>query len=302
MRKKNTSKRSKKVHKILLIGMGINALLILVKAAAGLRGHSSALVADAYHSFSDFITDLVVMLGFRFSVKPVDDSHDYGHGKIETLTTLIIGAVLIFIGAKIMLDGINNCYLVFKGLILAQPSWMAFGAAFISLLAKEVLYRYSYLIGRRVNSPSLVANAWHHRSDALSSIGVMLGIAGAILLGEKWRILDPLAAIIVSSFIIKAAFSILSKSANELTEASLSDEEKQRIIDLARQTAGVEHPHNLKTRRIGKDIVIDLHIEVDPLLNVTRAHDISSALERKLKISFGQDTIITVHIEPEGYK
>lgn len=222
--------REREIFRVTWIGSIVNLLLLTFKFVAGIVGHSAAMVADAVHSLSDFVTDVIVILFVRISEKPQDEGHDYGHGKYETLATAIIGIILFFVGVGILYNGAISIIDTLGGKPLAKPSIWALIVAAISILAKELLYRYTILKGKLLNSQALTANAWHHRSDALSSIGTLIGIGGAICLGEQWHILDPIAAIVVSIFIMKVAVQLLKPCVDELLERSLpADIEKKNI-------------------------------------------------------------------------
>lgn len=292
------SERVAEATRVTWVGLFTNITLTLLKLVAGILGRSGAMIADGVHSLSDFATDIVILMGFRIVNKPADKTHNYGHGKFETLVTIIIGVVLILVGVKILWGGVSSIGRVMRGHILIQPGWIAFYAAVISILTKEWLYRYTVNIGNRIDSRAIVANAWHHRTDVFSSVGTMLGIGGAIVLGEKWRILDPLAAAAVSFFIIKIGVSISIGSINELLEASLSEDMEKKIMKIIEDTKGVIYSHNMRTRRIGNNIAIDIHIKVDKSLNIVEAHDIASRVERNLKDYLGDETFVSVHIEP----
>lgn len=284
--------------RVTYVGIIANTVLVLLKFAAGILGRSTAIIADAVHSVSDFGSDMVVIAGLKLGERPADDTHHYGHGKIETLSAVILGSVLILTGLGILVSGIDKMAGFFKGIPLPRPGWIAVYAAFVSIIVKEWLYHYTVKVGRKIDSPSVVANAVHHRSDALSSLGVLLGVGGAILLGQKWRVLDPAAAVIVSFFILKVAFKIIKESLNELLEASLGAEVEKEIVAIALDVDGARQPHNLKTRKIGNKVAIDLHIYVDRLLNIQAAHTISTEVENRLMARFGESAIIYVHVEP----
>lgn len=291
--------RADKANHVTWVGFYLNLVLLIFKFAAGLLGHSAAMIADAVHSLSDFATDIVVLVSFRVIRKPADRGHDYGHGKYETLATAIIGIALFFVGAGIFWSGARTIWVtVIKGVALERPGTMALIAAVVSVVVKEWLYRYTAKVGKEINSQAVIANAWHHRSDAFSSIGTTVGIGGAILFGQKWHVLDPIAAVIVSFFIIKVAIGISAGSIRELTEESLEDNVEEEILSIARSTHGVIDPHNLRTRRIGGSIAVDLHIYVDKDLSVLDAHDIASRVESKVWDRFGQETFVSVHVEP----
>ena len=291
--------RKKQIVKVTLVGSLVNLLLLLFKFAAGILGRSGAMIADAVHSLSDFATDIVVLFCIRISSKPRDEDHDYGHGKYETLATAIIGIVLFFVGLSLMWGGVTKVVGVFfRGEELTSPGYIALIAALISILSKEVLYRYTIRVGKKVNSKSVIANAWHHRSDAFSSIGTALGIGGAIFLGGKWTVLDPIAAVIVSVFILKVAVQLVWPALNELLEKSLPAEVEDEIIEIINGTPEVSDPHNLRTRQIGNYYAIDVHIRVADEMPVVEAHAITKVIEERLHERYGPETYINLHVEP----
>ena len=294
----SVSKREKEIFKVTLIGGIVNLLLFVFKFVAGIVGHSAAMVADAVHSLSDFVTDVIVIVFVRISGRPEDESHDYGHGKYETLATAIIGLILFFVGLGILFNGVKSIIGVINGKYLEAPGMLALVAAVLSIILKELLYRYTIYKGKKLNSSSVVANAWHHRSDALSSIGTFIGIGGAIWLGEKWRILDPLAAIVVSVFIMKVAFQLLKPCVDELLESSLSAETENKILDIILSFSEVSAPHHLRTRRIGNNIAIEVHIRMDGNMSLVEAHSLATQIEKRLKEEFGEGTHIGIHMEP----
>ena len=290
--------REKDIYRVTIIGSIVNLLLLIFKFLAGIFGHSAAMIADAVHSLSDFITDIIVILFVRISSKPADSTHRYGHGKFETLASAIIGCILLGVGVGIFVSGVRSIVGVYRGEVLVAPSMLALIAAVVSIAFKEGLYQYTVYKGRRLNSQVVVANAWHHRSDAFSSIGTLLGIGGAIFGGEKWRVLDPIAAMVVSAFIIKAAISILKMSLDELLEHSLPKEVEQEIRQIILSVEGVSSPHHLRTRRVGSNYAIEVHIRMDGALSLHDAHQITSIVEDGLKKHFGENTIVTIHTEP----
>jgi cation diffusion facilitator family transporter len=290
--------RQKEANKVTWIGFFSNLFLTIFKLLAGIFGHSAAMIADAVHSISDFATDLVVVGSLKVSSKPKDGNHKYGHGKVETLATAFIGGVLLLVGLGILFSGAKSIYTHFAVAPIQRPGLIALFAAIISIIIKEILYRYTIVVGNRINSKVVVANAWHHRSDALSSIGTVVGISGAIFLGARWVILDPIAAMVVSFFILRVAFNITWESIAELVETSLPKQHENEILKLAADVEGVHNPHDLKTRKIGNDIAIDLHINVKRDLNIEQAHDITVELEKCLRQKYGEDTHISIHTEP----
>lgn len=290
--------REKQIFRTTLVGSVANLLLVVFKFVAGIVGHSAAMIADAVHSLSDFITDIIVIIFVAISGKPEDEDHDYGHGKYETLATAVIGIILFFVGVGIFISGIKAIIGALQGEPLQTPSLLALITAVISIVVKEVLYRYTVKRGKALGSSSVVANAWHHRSDALSSIGTAIGIGGAIFLGEQWRILDPIAAVIVSLFIIKVAVELFKPCIEELLERSLPAEMEQKILDIILSTPQVSSPHHLRTRRIGSYIAIEVHIRMDGQRSLSEAHQVASDIERRLKAEFGESTHIGIHMEP----
>ena len=290
--------RLRSVYKVTIAGSIINVLLLVLKFAAGILGHSAAMIADAIHSLTDFVTDVIVLVFVKLGNKPMDRDHDYGHGKYETLATAIIGISLFAVGMMICWSGLVKTYHAFLGEELQQPGIVALVAAVASVALKEWAYQFTVRTGRKYHSEAVVANAWHHRSDALSSIGTMMGIGGAILLGSHWAVLDPLAAIVVSIFIIKASWSLVMQSVKELTDASLSDAEEADIVKTAAEVQGVCEIHNLRTRRIGNKIAIEMHVRMPGSLSLYEAHEHATHIETKLKQHFGADTHVGIHLEP----
>ncbi len=281
-----------------LIGTVVNALLIVLKLVAGIIGRSSAMVADAVHSLSDFVTDAIVLIFVRIAGLPSDKGHDYGHGKYETLATLIIGCILAMAGIGLLISGIEQVVRSFNGEHLPRPRMVALIVAVLSIASKEWLYRYTVKVGRATESQAVIANAWHHRSDAISSAGTLVGIAGAMFLGEQWRILDPLAAVMVSMFIIKSGYDIIRPSVGELLEASLPDSQEREIRTLVMSIDGIKNVHNLRTRRIGCTIAADMHVKMDGGMSLSEAHALASRAERAIKSQFGENSIVTIHMEP----
>jgi cation diffusion facilitator family transporter len=290
--------RKKLAQKVTWIGFFANLLLMIFKLFAGIFGRSSAMIADAIHSLSDFATDLVVVVGINISTKPQDHSHKYGHGKVETLATALIGIVLLGVGIGILYSSLFKIYNHYNGNVIQQPGMLALYAALFSIVVKEILYHYTIKVGKKINSSVVVANAWHHRSDVYSSVGTLFGIGGAIFLGQKWVVLDPIAAVIVSFFIFKIAFKISREAFLELIETSLPKDHEQEILNIASKVEGVHNPHDLKTRKIGSVIAIDLHINVKNQLNVKQSHDITVVLEEALRKKYGVETYISIHTEP----
>ena len=290
--------REKELTKVTLIGSIGNLVLLSFKFIAGIVSGSSAMVADAVHSLSDFLTDLIVLLFVRISAKPQDSSHDYGHGKYETLATLLVGLALACAAVGILVSGAVKIVRWFRGEVLETPGMLALWAAFLSILVKELLFRYTFAKGKAFHSPAVVANSWHHRSDALSSIGAAIGIGGAILLGPHWAVLDPVASLAVGAMLLKVAWDLSRESAGELTDRSLSDETEREMEEIIRSLPQVSEPHHLRTRRIGNRIAIEAHVRMDGSMSLREAHEIVTVIENKLKERFGGETIVTIHMEP----
>ena len=291
--------REKEIYKVTIVGALANVTLLIFKFVAGIISNSAAMIADAVHALSDFITDVVVIVFVKISSKPQDKSHDYGHGKFETLATLIIGIALLFIGLMILYNGASATYrCIWLGEELHRPGMIAFWAAIFSIILKEAVYQYTVFKGKNLNSQAVIANAWHHRSDAFSSIGTAVGIGGAIFLGDKWVVLDPIAAIVVSVFIINVSLKIIIKSINELLEKSLPDEIENEIIKVAESFDMVKDVHDLRTRRIGNNIAIEMHLLMDGNLSLQCTHNTTELIESELRKKYGEHTHIAIHVEP----
>ena len=289
----NERKREHTIYRVTLGGSVVNFLLLLFKFVAGILGGSAAMIADAVHSLSDFITDVVVILFVRISGKPCDQDHDFGHGKYETLATTFIGIMLGIVGIGILWSGMEKIISVCRGQMLEEPGMIALVAALLSIVAKEILFQWTARVGRQVNSPAVVANAWH-----LSSICTAIGIGGAIVLGPQWRVLDPVAAVVVSVFIIRVALKLFRPSIEELLEKSLPAEDEQCIMNSILEEPGVSAPHNLRTRRIGNNRAIDVHVRMDGNTPLNIAHQATRNIEKRLRKQFGNQLFINIHVEP----
>ncbi len=290
--------RSREICRVTLWGGVMNALLLVFKFVAGIMGHSAAMVADAVHSLSDFVTDIIVLAFVHISGKPKDKSHDYGHGKYETLAMTVIGFMLLAVALGIIYGGLMKIIAWSRGELLPAPGMLALLAALLSIVLKEGVFHYTIVKAKELESQALEANAWHHRSDALSSIGTAIGIGGAIFLGQRWTVLDPLASVIVGLFIAKVSIDLLRGGLGDLMEQSLPDEVEQEILQLAGSVEGVEEPHDLRTRRIGNHYAIELHILMDAGISLLEAHDRASEVEERLRKRYGEETHVVVHVEP----
>jgi len=290
--------RERGIYKVTLIGSVVNIVLVVFKFVAGIVGNSSAMIADAAHSLSDLITDVVIIVFVRISNMPKDKDHDYGHGKFETFATLLIGIILLAVGLGIAWNGTSAIVSVFRGETLEKPGMIALYGAIITIISKEILYRYTIIQARKLKSDALTANAWHHRSDGLTSIATTIGIGGAIFLGAKWTILDPLAALFVSIFIIIMAVKLMKPCLDELMEKSLSDDVENEIIAIVEAFDGVSDLHNLHTRKIGNNFAIEFHVRMDGKTSLTETHDKITEIEQRLKEHYGQRTHVIIHVEP----
>lgn len=292
--------RQNAIIRVTLLGAVVNCLLTIAKIAAGLIGKSAAMVADGVHSLSDLISDFVVIIFVRISSKEQDEEHKYGHGKFETLATLIVSLMLLAVGVKLIVSGAESIVRFINGEALPQPKMIALYMAAVSIAAKEILYQITAKVGRRVESQAVIANAWHHRTDAISSIGALIGIAGAIFLGNKWTVLDPIAGCIISVIIFIVSIKMALGAINELMEVSLPKEDEDEIHKLITSVEGLNDVHELKTRRNGQSVIIDVHVVVNPDLTVAVAHEMTEKAERLLKWRFGNRSQIYIHIEPSS--
>ncbi len=291
--------RTAKVTFVTLVGSVVNIILTVFKIFAGVLGRSTAMIADGIHSLSDLLSDIVVIVFVKISAKGRDKDHDYGHGKFETFATLIISLMLIVVAANLMSGGINKIRMILDGGEVSSPGMIALWAAVASIVLKEILYRYTIIQGKALNSPMMIANAWHHRSDAFSSVGSLLGIAGAIFLGDKFVILDPITGCVISIFILVMAVKMSVPAIKELLDVSLPDDVEEKIEATAKSVKGVVDLHELKTRREGPGIIMEGHLVLDSEISLKEAHDISKKVEESLRKEFGPETQISLHLEPE---
>lgn len=291
--------RTAKVTFVTLVGSVVNIILTVFKIFAGVLGRSTAMIADGIHSLSDLLSDIVVIVFVKISAKGRDKDHDYGHGKFETFATLIISLMLIVVAANLMSGGINKIRQILDGGEVSSPGMIALWAAVASIVLKEILYRYTIIQGRALNSPMMIANAWHHRSDAFSSVGSLLGIAGAIFLGDKFVILDPITGCVISIFILVMAVKMSVPAIKELLDVSLPDDVEEKIEATAKSVKGVVDLHELKTRREGPGIIMEGHLVLDSDISLKEAHNISKKVEESLRKEFGPETQISLHLEPE---
>ena len=294
----SSDRRIDDICRITWLGAFVNLLLVAVKFAAGIAGLSAAMVADAIHSLSDLATDAIVIIFVKLSNKPADSDHDYGHGKYETFATLIIGTLLAIVGIGMMWGGGEKILDILSGTMIPTPGWTAFAAGIASIVAKETIFQYTMHAARRTHSNTLAANAWHHRSDALSSVGTCAGIGGAIILGNDWVILDPLAAVVVSVIVTVSALKIMRTAVNELLEKSLPENIERDILDIVAEDTILQNVHHLRTRAIGSIYTIDMHVRMPGDMTLSEAHRHTILLEQRLRQAYGKGTIINIHIEP----
>lgn len=291
--------RVARANRVTWLSVGINVALTLGKLAVGVFGRSAAMIADALHSLSDFATDFAVMIGMRLAGRPQDGDHPYGHGKYETFAAALVGVVLCGVGLMIAFHaGETVVRALAFGVWPERPALLALWVGLVSIGVKEYLYQVTVRVARETGNDALLANAWHHRSDALSSIGTSIGAGAAALFGGKWVLLDPVAAFIVGVILLRIAWDIVRDALDKLMERGMSAEENARILALLHTVEGLSEPHHLRSRRVGTVAVIELHFRVDPLMTVREGHDIACRVEHLLREEFGEDAILTVHVEP----
>ncbi len=292
--------RSRTIQNVTIWGAVCNLALSVIKMAAGVWGRSAAMTADALHSLSDLTSDFIVIVFNRISSRGSDKGHDFGHGKFETLATLAVSLLLAWVGVKMLVGSVSNIKAVLSGEELERPGMIALAAAALSIVVKEVLFQWTYRVGRKVDSPLMKANAWHHRSDALSSVGALLGIGMSVSLGGKWLIMDPLVGGIISIVIVFVAVKMALPSLSQLTDASLPEDVESEISDIITAVPGVEDVHELKSRESGQSIIVSVHIVVCPDMTVARAHEITVEVEKSLRAAFGTQMQISIHVEPSS--
>lgn len=281
------------------VGFWVNAFLGVAKVLGGIFSHSSALVADGIHSFSDFISDIIVIMMVGISRKKPDSGHQFGHGRFEALATVLLSLILILVAAGIFYDGIVRIIHFCNGGVLPRPGWVALAIILLSIVSKEWLYHYTRRAGERIRSEAVIANAWHHRSDSFSSVATLIGVAGAMFFGDRWRVLDPAAAIVVGVFIFVVSIQLARPAIEEMLGASLPGSVKNSLHKALRNTPGVLAHDNLRTFKTGSDGYVMVHIKVDPEITVSEAHQIASAAERNMRHAVKGLTIhASTHIEP----
>ncbi len=287
------------IRKVTMVGFWINAALVIIKLFFGYWGNSDALVADGYHSLSDFITDFMVLYFVGVAYKKADSSHPYGHGKYETIGSFFIAIVLMLVAVGIGWGGITSIIGALNGHEIPRPDVWTIVVAGVSIAAKEFCYRYTMVYARKIGSSALKANAWHHRTDAISSVATIIGVSLAYALGDSWRIMDPIASIVIAVFIGISAIQIAKPSIGELLEVSLPIAQINNINNIIRSVNGVRRVHNLRARRNGHAIIVDVNVHVDPDITIREGHAIATDVEEGLRESYGHNIIIYVHVEPD---
>jgi len=283
---------NREIRRITNVGIVLNILLSVFKVAVGILGNSIALVADGIHSLSDMATDIIVLIGVYFGSRKADLSHPYGHGKIETFSAIVIALILVFVGLGMIYKASVNI-MTFE---FIRPSACVLIVAVVSVVSKEWLYRATQKIAVTTHSPALYANAWHHRSDALSSIAV---VAGFILMMVGFKYGDRIAAMVVGYMIVRVGGQMIFRGFQELMECTVDEETVELIKNIINSDSSVRDWHKLRTRMVGREVFLDLHILVAPELSIAEAHEISENLESTLEEQIKRPVNITVHIEPD---
>ena len=280
------------------VGMIINILLVGLKLFGGIVGASTAMVADGLHSLSDLLTDFGVIIGLKFMTKPADTSHAYGHGRVETAISLLMGLLIILTGLGLLQAAGGELADAVRGTFPVRPGLIALVMGIVSLISKEGLFHYTRHVARRTGSKTLEANAWHHRSDAFSSVGTVLGVGGAIILGNRWTVLDPIAAGAVSLLVIRIGVNIGWRAFRELSDESLSQKACNQVEESIRRVEGVRDFHHIRTRALGRYVSVEAHILVDPDITVTEGHAIATQVEESVRDELENAAFVTIHVEP----
>lgn len=291
------SQQTHEVQRVTLWGLVVNLLLSGIKFVFGFLGNSQALVADAVHSLTDSVTDLAVLIGAPYWSAPADAEHPYGHKRIETMIAFVIGTMLIVAGLGIAYHALATLQAPHQ----TSPGWIVFAIACVSIIGKELLYHWTVFIGKRVRSTALLANAWHHRSDGLSSLPVAIAVVG-MRLRPEWTYLDHIAALLVSLLVLQASWKILWPALNQLADVGATQEEREKLNELVKTIEGVRAVHALRTRRMGANLQVDLHVLVDSKLTVQEGHDIACVVKKRL-LWEGRDVVdVLIHVEPYEMK
>ncbi|GAB2803644.1 cation diffusion facilitator family transporter [Halomonas shantousis] len=287
------TQQTREAHRVTLIGAVLDTLLGVAKVMVGVWVGSSALIADGVHSFSDLVTDGFVLAAMHYGRQAPDSNHPYGHGRIETLATLLLGSVLIFVAGAIAWDSVSR---LLEGTPISRPGPWAIALTVVALLGKEWIFRFTLRVAQRIGSKLLAANAWHSRSDALSTVVVLIGLLGAQF-GLGW--LDTVAALTVGVLVGKIGWELLWEASQELVDTALPEQRQQAMRDTVLGVPGVEGLHCLRTRTVGGSVMLDLHLLVAPRLSVSEAHEIGNEVCRRLRLKHDDLSDIIFHIDPE---
>lgn len=289
----------KLARKVTWVGFWVNAFLGVAKILGGIFSRSSALVADGVHSFSDFFSDIIVIMMVGISHKKPDHKYQFGHGRFEALATVLLSVILILVALGIFYDGIKNIINYFQGEAIPKPTWVALLIILVSIVSKEWLFHYTKRAGEKIRSEAIIANAWHHRSDSFSSLATLIGVGGSMFLGEGWRILDPIAAIVVGIFIFVVSLQLAKPALGEMLGVSLPKESKKAILKALKNTPGVLSYSDFRTFKSGYDGFVMVHIKVKPDITVKEAHQIATNAEHNMKMAVTNLAInASTHIEP----
>lgn len=286
------------IRKVTIVGCSVNALLTAFKIIFGYIGESDALLADGFHSFYDFATDIIVLLLIGVAYRQADERFTYGYGKIQTFVSLVISLFLIMVGVHLSIEGVESITEALEGGVLPKPELSTFIVALVAIFAKEGLFRYTSSAGRRIGSSALLANAWHQRSDALASIATLVGVACSHFLGEKWRILDPCVSLFIAILIIVAGVRILVPLFGELMERSLPKEKVEEARKLIAGLNDVKGVESLKSRRNGHRMVFDVTVALSREMTIDQGFTVASEIDRLLKEHFGKYTLVSVATLP----
>jgi cation diffusion facilitator family transporter len=285
--------REQYIRRITWIGFSVNVILSGVKFAAGYFGRSQALIADAIHSLTDSTTDLVVIAGSHYWSRPPDENHPYGHRRMETLITVFIGIMLMAAGIGIGWEAVSSLHESHS----SSPGWIALLAALVSILCKEALFRWTASASKKVKSPALAANAWHHRTDAFSSLPVLVAVGGALVF-PTWSFLDHVGAVVVSVFILHSAVKIIWPGISELVDVGAPEEIRKKIEQLACMSEEVLEVHAVRTRYISSGIQVDMHILIDGSVNVREGHRIADEVENRIVEGIPEVLEVVIHVDP----
>lgn len=276
------------------VGIGANLFLIIIKIYAGLLSKSQAMIADGVHSLSDLFSDFIVLLGLKWGRKVEDDTHQFGHGRIETLSSMIIGLILIIVGAALVYNGVMSIY----NHAQTHPTIFTIIIAFLAIVIKEAMYWYTLIVGKRIKSLALIGNAWHHRTDAMSSVAVLFGVLAAYI-NPKWNLGDMFAALFVTYFIFKVGGRLLWSGLKEIIDTAPNKDIINQIFQFSSTSPGVREVHDIRARYFGGQILVELHVVVDPTLSVFEGHEIAATVKYTVMNCVDDVARVIVHIDPD---